>query len=71
MDIEEYERWIKSAEKTLQSAKGDLERGDYNWACFKAQQAAEKAFLYGLGKPKKGHLLIQLLDEIGKMKFEI
>lgn len=56
MDIEEYERWIKSAEKTLQSAKEDLERGDYNWACFKAQQAAEKAlkaFLYGLGKPKK------------------
>lgn len=64
----------KKCRKNSSICKRRFRGGDYNWACFKAQQATEKAlkaFLYGLGKPKKGHLLIQLLDEIGKMEFEI
>ena len=36
LDEAEYTRWINSSRKTLNSALGDLERGDYNWACFKA-----------------------------------
>jgi len=39
----EYERWIIQAEKILRSALRDLEGGDYEWASFEAQQAAELA----------------------------
>jgi len=51
-DQEEYRRWMKQAEATLSSAKRDKDYGDYNWCCFKAQQAAEfavKGLLYGVG----------------------
>ena len=53
--------------RTLHSAEGDLGRGDYNWACFKAHQAAEytvKALLHGLGLAPKGHSISLLLDSI-------
>jgi len=43
LDVSEYERWTRSAVRTLESAERDAEHGDYNWACFKAHQAAEKA----------------------------
>jgi len=64
LDVAEYSRWLKTAKSTLKSAEGDLERGDYSWACFKAQQAAEfavKALLYGLGLPAHGHSISGLL----------
>ena len=64
LDETEYSRWLSSAKKTLESARGDLNRGDYNWACFKAQQAAEmavKALLHGLGLPAYGHSISKLL----------
>jgi HEPN domain-containing protein len=35
-------RLMKSAELTLESAKRDLEFGDYSWTCFKTHQAVEK-----------------------------
>jgi len=49
LDEGEYSRWIGSAHKTLESAQRDYEDGDYNWACFKAHQVAEKALkaIYG------------------------
>ena len=53
IDWEEYERWIRRAKHTLKSLKVDIEHGDYCWACFKAQQAAEyalRALLRSLGK---------------------
>ena len=34
---------MRSATRTLESAKHDADHGDYNWACFKAHQAAGKA----------------------------
>jgi len=58
-----------SSKKTLESARGDLNRGDYNWACFKAQQAAEfavKALLHGLGEPSYGHSISRLLKKAPK-----
>lgn len=66
LDEGEYERWMRAAKRNLESARGDLERGDYNWACFKAQQAAEvavKALLHGLGLPAFGHSVSRLLKE--------
>ena len=69
LDETEYSRWMRSAMKTLNSVKGDLERGDYNWSCFKAQQAAEfavKALLHGLGIHAYGHSVSKLIMEAPK-----
>jgi len=46
---------------------GNLERGDFNWTCFKAHQAAEKALkalLCGVGTPVSGRSLPKLLDRV-------
>ena len=67
LDSGEAARWFSAARRTLASARGDLERGDYNWACFKAQQAAElalKGVLAGLGEPRFGHSVLRLLGEL-------
>jgi len=73
-DEEEYERWMRQAEATLASAKRDKEAGDYNWSCFKAQQAAEfavKGLLYGIGFSPVGHSLLRLLGEIERKEIDV
>jgi len=35
--------WLRQAEKDIEKAKLNLGAGYYEWACFTAQQAAEKA----------------------------
>jgi len=67
LDRDEYERWMRQAEHTLESAKRDLAEGDYDWASFKAHQAAEyalKALLRGLGRLALGHSVSRLLSEL-------
>lgn len=67
MDESEFKRWMLSARKTLESATRDARAGDYNWACFKAHQAAEKALkalLWGLGEPAIGHSLTVLVEHL-------
>ncbi len=67
LDENEYLRWLRAAKNTLKSAQGDLERGDFNWACFKAQQASElsvRALLHGIGLPAYGHSVSKLLTNI-------
>jgi len=64
LDEDEFKRWFIMASGTVRSAQGDLERGDYNWACFKAHQSAEfavKALLRGLGLGAYGHSVSALL----------
>ncbi len=66
--MREYQRWIKSARYTLESARRDYKAGDYVWACFKAHQAGEKAvkaLLWGVGSPKIGHAITRLLKISG------
>ncbi|HIC93237.1 MAG TPA: HEPN domain-containing protein [Anaerolineae bacterium] len=61
-DQDEFFRWMRQAEHTLTSAQRDAAEGDYSWACFKAQQAAEyaaKALLRGLGLPAFGHSILR------------
>ena len=73
-DEEEFLRWMKQAEHTLTSAQGDATEGDYGWACFKAQQAAEyaaKALLRGLGLPAFGHSVLGLVGEMEKQGLPI
>ncbi len=48
----EAQRWLRQAEKDLESAKDSLTAKHYEWACFQAQQGSEKAlkaFLYSRG----------------------
>ncbi|MFA4646749.1 HEPN domain-containing protein [Pyrococcus kukulkanii] len=63
----EYDRWIRQAERTLKSAERDLEHKDYEWASFKAQQAAElamKAITRALGIMLPGHSITKLLKAL-------
>jgi HEPN domain-containing protein len=71
-DKEECRRWLEQAKNTLKSAERDKQSGDYNWCCFKAQQAAEfalKGLLYGVGVSAVGHSLLKLLGELEKKGF--
>ena len=66
-DNDEFERWFSQAENTLSSASHDLNSEDYNWCCFKCQQAAEysvKAILRGLGQIAVGHSVLRLVGEL-------
>jgi hypothetical protein len=40
---EEVVSWLEEGKADLRHERRSLEIGDYNWACFAAQQAAEKA----------------------------
>ena len=64
---EEARRWMAQAKRDLKAAKDSLEDGNHEWACFQAQQAAEKALkalLLGLGHGAWGHSLVELLGEL-------
>jgi len=66
-DNDEFERWFSQAENTLNSANHDLDSEDYNWCCFKCQQAAEysvKAILRGFGQIAVGHSVLRLVGEL-------
>lgn len=60
---------MDQAEGDLDHAKSDLAHGYYNWACFSAQQAAEKAIKALFQKMRAeawGHSVTDLLEELGK-----
>jgi len=49
----EFEIWFEQAKFDLKAAKDSLKSANYEWSCFQAQQAAEKAlkgFLYLKGE---------------------
>jgi len=74
LDDKEYQRWIRSARYTLESARRDYKAGDYVWACFKSHQAAEKAvraLLWGIGSPKIGHSITRLLKHLQALGLEV
>ncbi len=67
---EEVLNWIEEAKADLRHAKSSIEIGDFNWACFASQQAAEKALkaliLHVLGEYPRGHDLVRLYWMIEK-----
>jgi HEPN domain-containing protein len=70
-DRQEYERWLAQAKHTLASAERDAADQDFNWACFKAQQAGEyalKSLLRGLDQPAHGHVLRRLLNYLASVE---
>ena len=61
--------WMDEAEGDLEHARHDAGAGYYNWACFSAQQGAEKAVkavFQKLGAEAWGHSVADLLTELGK-----
>jgi len=61
--------WLDQAQGDLAHARNDLEDGFYDWACFSAQQAAEKAVkavFQRLGADVWGHSVADLLAELGR-----
>jgi HEPN domain-containing protein len=68
----EAQRWLKQAEADLAGARVSTQGGRYEWACFQAQQAAEKAlkaFLYDRGRTSVWtHSLKELLREAQRIE---
>ena len=59
--------WLEQARYNLRHAQGSLSLGDYAWACFAAQQAAEaalKALHLAHGQVAWGHSILDLLAEL-------
>lgn len=67
--VERSRDWIEQAEWDHSHAMSDLERGFYDWACFSAQQAAEKAVkavFQKLTAEGWSHSVTDLLNELPK-----
>ena len=61
--------WLRQAEADLEHAQASLEHGDFEWSCFAAQQAAEKAIkavFYHLHGDPWGHSLLALLEGLAE-----
>lgn len=67
--MERSRDWMHQAEGDLLHAQSDVEHGFYDWACFSAQQGAEKAVkaaFQRLGAEAWGHSVADLLKELTK-----
>ncbi len=63
--VERSKDWLDQAERDLKQAEASLRDGFYEWACFAAQQSAEKAvkaLIQGLGGEPWGHSVASLID---------
>jgi HEPN domain-containing protein len=63
--------WMDQAQADLEHARHDTAGRFYDWACFSAQQAAEKAVkavFQKLGSEAWGHSVADLLDELARSR---
>jgi HEPN domain-containing protein len=59
--------WLEQAERDLRHARHAVEDADFEWSCFAAQQAAEKAvkaLILSLGGEPWGHSVTSLLARL-------
>lgn len=66
-----YADWLRQAEADLRHARNALEDGDHEWACFAAQQAAEKAVksvIQRSGGEAWGHSVSVLLGALAERR---
>lgn len=65
---EEVQSWVEEARADLKHGEASIKIGDYNWACFATQQAAEKALkaliLHIHGEYPQGHDLVKLYSGV-------
>lgn len=67
--MERSRDWFDQAEGDLRHARSDLNAGFYEWACFSAQQSAEKAVkavFQAMGAEAWGHAVADLLAELNR-----
>jgi HEPN domain-containing protein len=67
--MERSRDWMDQAVGDLEHARSDRERGFYEWACFSAQQAAEKAVkavFQKMGAEAWGYSIADLLQELAR-----
>ena len=67
--MERSRDWMDQAQDDLSHARSDIERGYYHWACFSAQQGAEKAVkavFQKMGAEAWGYSVADLLLELFK-----
>ncbi len=72
--MKRWRDWWKQALADAEHARYALKAGHYEWACFAAQQAAEKALkacLNRLGKAAYGYVLLRLLQGIRESGVEV
>lgn len=64
----EEENWINRSKKDLKSAEDSFNSKNYEWSCFQAQQAVEKAFkallIKRTGEFPKIHDLVRLGKDV-------
>ena len=69
---EEVMGWLEKAEHDLKAVEGSIKTKNYDWACFQAQQAAEKAlkalFIKKYKKLWRIHDLVKLAEKINANK---
>lgn len=68
--MERSRDWLEQAQGDLAHARNDVEDAFYDWACFSAQQAAEKAVkavLYRARGEAWGHSVADLLGEVARL----
>ena len=61
------EDWLAQSERDLEHARSAQREGRHEWACFAAQQSAEKAVKalhLSLGQEAWGHVVARLLGEL-------
>jgi HEPN domain-containing protein len=62
-----YADWFRQAEADLRHARNALKDSDYEWSCFAAQQAAEKALksvFQKMGMDAWGHTVTVLIGNL-------
>src|SRR5512133_1437352 len=62
-----YRDWMEQAKRDLEHARRALEGADYEWACFAAQQGAEKAIkalFLRTNRSAWGHSVAALLQQL-------
>jgi len=67
--MERSRDWMEQGKSDLDHARSDMEHGFYEWACFSAQQSAEKAVkavFQKMGAEAWGHSVADLLEELSK-----
>jgi HEPN domain-containing protein len=66
--VNRHADWLRQAEADLRHARNALDDGDHEWACFAAQQAAEKALkalVQARGGEAWGHSVTVLAGAVG------
>ena len=68
--MREADRWLRQGERDLISARDSCRSGNFEWACFQAQQGAEKALkalLHARGYRRiLTHSVYELIREVGE-----